>query len=85
MSDHDGRRSFLAHTIRRLSVPLVLLWLALAAVTNIAVPNLEAVAEAHTVGMSSNDAPSLQAMKRMGKLFHEFDSDNSAMVLLEGD
>lgn len=85
MSDPDGRRSFLAHTIRRLSVPLVLLWLALAAITNIAVPNLEAVAEAHTVGMSSNDAPSLQAMKRMGKLFHEFDSDNSAMVLLEGD
>ncbi|EUA90340.1 MMPL family protein [Mycobacterium ulcerans str. Harvey] len=31
------------------------------------------------------DASSLQATKRIGKVFGEFDSDSSAMVALEGD
>ncbi|EPQ79307.1 Putative membrane protein [Mycobacterium marinum str. Europe] len=35
--------------------------------------------------MNSPDAPSLQATKRIGKVFGEFDSDSSAMVVLEGD
>lgn len=49
MSNHDA----VPHSIRRLGVPIILLWLGVAAVTNIAVPRLEAVAEAHQVGMSS--------------------------------
>jgi hypothetical protein len=40
------RRPVLAHTIRRLSVPILLFWVALAAITNIAVPNLEDVGKA---------------------------------------
>ena len=32
-----------------------------------------------------HDAPSLQAMQRIGKTFQEFDSNSSAMVVLEGD
>jgi RND superfamily putative drug exporter len=68
-----------------LAVPLILLWLALAAITNIAVPKLEAVAKAHQVGMSSPSAPSLQAMKHIGKVFQQFDSDSAAMIVLEGD
>jgi RND superfamily putative drug exporter len=71
--------------IRRLSVPIVLFWLVLAAITNVAVPQLEAVGAAHNVAMSPQDAPSLQAMKHMGKAFHEFDSDSAAMIVLEGD
>jgi RND superfamily putative drug exporter len=71
--------------IRRLSVPIALFWLALAAITNAAVPQLEAVAKEQNVSLSPQDAPSLQAMKRMGKVFHEFDSDSVAMVVLEGD
>ncbi len=35
--------------------------------------------------MSSPDSPSLQAFKRIGKVFQEFDSDSAAMVVLEGD
>ncbi|BCQ10891.1 membrane protein [Mycobacterium heckeshornense] len=81
MSNHDA----VPHSIRRLGVPIILLWLGVAAVTNIAVPRLEAVAEAHQVGMSSPDAPAFQAMKRIGKVFKQFDSDSAAMIVLEGD
>jgi putative drug exporter of the RND superfamily len=85
MSDDHARRPSLAHTIRRLSVPILLFWIGLAALTNMAVPQLEDVGKAHNVALNSPDAPSLQAMQRMGKVFHEFDSDSAAMILLEGD
>ncbi|HYB83550.1 MAG TPA: MMPL family transporter, partial [Mycobacterium sp.] len=75
----------IASTIRGLSVPIVLVWLLIAVITNVFVPQLEEVGKAHNVGLSSPDAPSLQAMKRMGKVFHEFDSDSAAMIVLEGD
>jgi putative drug exporter of the RND superfamily len=85
MSNHQIRQSYLADTIRRLSVPIILLWLAAAAITNVVVPQLEVVGKAHNVAMSSPDAPSMQAMKRIGLVFGEFDSDSAAMIVLEGD
>uniref|UniRef100_UPI0025ECDF58 MMPL family transporter n=1 Tax=Mycolicibacterium sp. TaxID=2320850 RepID=UPI0025ECDF58 len=75
----------IARLIRRLCVPIFLFWLALAALTNSSVPPLEKVAEAHNVGLSAQDAPSMIAMKHIGKTFQEFDSDSSAMIVLEGD
>ncbi|HUH70832.1 MAG TPA: MMPL family transporter [Mycobacterium sp.] len=84
MSNHV-RRPFLPHTIRRLSVPILLFWLATVAITNSAAPQLEEVGRTHNVAASSADAPSLQAMKHIGKVFHEFDSDSLAMIVLEGD
>lgn len=84
MSNKHGHRISLSGTIRRLSVPILLFWVALAAITNIAVPRLEIVAEAHNVPLSSADAPSLQAMKRIGKVFREYNSDSAAMIVLEG-
>lgn len=74
----------IARTIRRLSVPILLFWLGLAAATNIAVPQLEAVGEAHAVSMSPDDAPAIQAVKRVGQVFKESDSDSAVMVVLEG-
>ncbi len=74
-----------ARWIRWLCVPIVLFWLAVAALTNVFVPQLEVVGEAHNVGLASPDAPSLQAFERIGEVFHEFDSDSAAMVVLEGD
>ncbi|KIU15625.1 RND family transporter [Mycolicibacterium llatzerense] len=71
--------------IRRYSVLIASFWLALAVVTNVFVPQLETVAESHNVSLSPTDAPSLQAAKQIGKVFHEFDSDSSAMIVLEGD
>ena len=85
MSEDHARRPFVAHTIRRLAVPILLFWLALAAIPNIFVPQLEEVGKEHNVGLSSPDAPSYQAFKHIGKVFHEFDTDSSAMIVLEGD
>ena len=85
MSQDQPSRPRIPHTIRRLSVPIVLFWLALAAITNIAVPQLEVVGKTHNVALNSPDAPSLKAIKRIGQAFHEFDTDSSAMVVLEGD
>ncbi|MGY4866956.1 MMPL/RND family transporter [Mycolicibacterium elephantis] len=85
MTEVRGERSRIAHTIRRLAVPIVLGWIALTILTNVAVPSLEEVGEANTVSMNAHDAPSFIAMKRVGSDFGEFDSDSNAMVVLEGD
>ncbi|HJR90100.1 MAG TPA: MMPL family transporter, partial [Aeromicrobium sp.] len=89
MSSHLAERpptaDRVATWIRRLCVPIVLFWVAVAALTNVLVPQLEAVGEEHNVALSSPDSPSLQAFQRIGKVFGEFDSDSAAMVVLEGD
>ncbi|ORA16744.1 MMPL/RND family transporter [Mycobacterium asiaticum] len=76
---------FLPRMIHRLALPIVLIWLAIVFVTNTVSPQLEVVAKTHSVSMSPTDAPSVQSMTRVGSTFREFDSDNSAMILLEGD
>jgi RND superfamily putative drug exporter len=89
MSNPDIARRSLPHTIARtirwLSVPIVLFWLAVAVFSNVLVPQLEVVGKAHNVGLATRDAPSLKAIKHIGKVFHEFDSDSAAMIVLEGD
>lgn len=89
MSEHRVEDSSFVHRIstalRWWSVPIVLAWLLIAVFTNVFVPQLEEVGESHNVGMSSPDAPSLQAMERIGAVFDEFDSDSSAMIVLESD
>ncbi|MDT5330467.1 MAG: putative drug exporter of the superfamily, partial [Mycobacterium sp.] len=71
--------------IRLFSVPILLGWLALTVIVNVVAPQLEVVGEAHAVSLAPEDAPSLQAMERIGKTFQEFDSNSSAMIVLEGD
>jgi putative drug exporter of the RND superfamily len=79
------RRLGLARWIRRLAVPIILGWIALIVVLNLTVPQLEVVGQMRSVSMSPKEAPSVAAMMRIGKVFQEFDSDNSAMIVLEGD
>jgi len=78
-------RPSLAHWIRRLSVPIILGWLALTVILNVAVPQVEVVGQERSVSMSSPDAPSTIAINEIGKVFKEFDSNTSVMVVLEGD
>ena len=78
-------RPSIPHTIRRLSVPILLFWIAVAAITNIAVPQLEEVGKVHNVALNSPAAPALKAIKQIGQTFHEFDTDSTAMIVLEGD
>ena len=84
MSTERPQTPFLARTIRKLSVLIILAWVALALIVTLAVPSLEQVGQAHAVQLSPKDAPSVQAMIRMGKDFKESDSDSFAMIVLEG-
>lgn len=83
--DDPVRHSRVARTIRRLAIPIAIFWVAVAALTNVLLPTLEIVGARHTVAQSSPDSPSLKAMKHIGKVFGEFDSDSNAMIVLEGD
>ncbi|GAS97116.1 membrane protein [Mycolicibacterium canariasense] len=54
---------------RVLSVPLVVGWVLINVATNVLVPPLEEVGEAHTVGLRSQTAPAMISMKRIGADF----------------
>jgi RND superfamily putative drug exporter len=76
---------FLSRMIHRSAVPIVIFWLGLTVIVNTALPQLEAVGRAHTVSLTPAYAPSMQAMKRIGQVFHEFDTDSALMIVIEGD
>ncbi len=78
-------RPFIPRMIRAFAVPIILVWIAVIAVLNVTVPQLETVGQMRAVSMSPDSAPSMIAMKRVGQVFEEFDSDSSAMIILEGD
>ena len=82
---HIGAHPMIPRFIRLFSVPILLGWLALTVLVNVAVPQIEKVGEAHSVSLAPTDAPSMQAMQRVGRDFKEFDSNSSVMVVLEGD
>ncbi|OCB26153.1 hypothetical protein A5674_19970 [Mycobacterium malmoense] len=84
MSTGDSRAPFFARSIRRLSVLIVLAWVALTLLVTFGVPWLETVGREHSVPLAPQDAPAVQAMQRMGKDFKESDSDSIAMIVLEG-
>ena len=75
---------FVARTIRRFSLLIILAWLAITVIVTIGVPSLEQVEEKHSVSLSPKDAPSFKAIKRMGEDFNESNSDSVAMIVLEG-
>lgn len=70
---------------RRFAVPIVLAWLLVTVVLNVAVPQIETVARNHAVTMSPQDAPAMIAARNIGATFQESDSDSIAMIVLEGD
>lgn len=91
MSEHGHRveapveGSRMARLIRRLALPILLVWLGVAALTNIAAPQLEVVGAERSVSMNASDAPSIMAMHHIGQVFDEFKSDSAAMIVLESD
>jgi putative drug exporter of the RND superfamily len=79
------RRTGPAKWIRRLAIPIILGWITLIGVLSVTVPQLDVVGRMRSVSMSPKEAPSVMAMTRVGQDFKEFDSDSSAMIVLEGD
>ena len=84
MNTERPQLPFIARTIRRFAVPIILAWVALTLIVSFGVPWLETVGREHSVPLAPQDAPAAQAMQRMGKDFKESDSDSFAMIVLEG-
>ncbi len=80
-----GDRMFLARAVHRLAVPVILGWLALTVLVSTAIPALEQVTRERAVTLSATEAPSVQAMTRIGEVFGESNSDSVAVIVLEGD
>ncbi len=78
---HFGR---VARVFRKLAVPFILGWIAVAVFLNVAVPQLEAVGELRSVSMSPKEAPAVIATEHIGKVFQEYESNSSVMIVLEG-
>ena len=78
---HKGIPRFL----RTLAVPIILAWIVIIALLNTVVPQLEEVGKLRAVSMSPNDAPSMIATKRVGKVFQEYNTSSSVMIVLEGE
>ncbi|MGU3498065.1 MMPL/RND family transporter [Mycobacterium sp. C31M] len=78
---HFGK---IARAIRTLSVPFILLWVAVAVLLNVLVPQLEAVGEMRSVSMSPDEAPAVIATEYVGQKFQEYESNSAVMIVLEG-
>lgn len=85
LNDSDTERPLIARKIHAFAVPIILGWLAICVALTVFVPSLEKVEQQRAVSLSPQDAPSFQAVKRIGQVFHEGNSDSSAMMVLEGD
>src|SRR5271155_4546670 len=82
--DTQPHRPFIPHFIRIFAIPIILAWVAVTVIVNVAVPTLEKVGEAHSAPMAPLDAPSMKAMMLMGHNFKEFNSNSTVMIVLEG-
>lgn len=78
-------RPRIARSIRVLAVPIILFWLLLTLGTTLFTPSLGEVAGKHSVPMTPVQAPAFKDMMTIGHKFKEFDTDSTAMVVLEGD
>lgn len=68
-----------------LGCTVIVAWIDVVAALNIVVPQLGDVGKTRAVSMSPNDAPSMIVTKRVGKVFHEFNTSSSVMIVVEGD
>src|SRR3984957_10309362 len=82
-TDTKPHRPFIPHFIRIFAIPIILGWVALTVLVNVAVPSLEIVGANHSAPMAPLEAPSNQAMMRRGHNFHEFSSNSTVMVVVE--
>ncbi len=84
MTGQRLKRPVVPRAIAILAVPIILFWIAVTVMVNVIAPPLEVVGEQHAAPLAPEDAPSMIAMKRMGANFGEFNSNSTAMVVVEG-
>ncbi|WP_442928749.1 MMPL family transporter, partial [Mycobacterium sp. Root265] len=78
-------RGGIAKAVRTLALPIIIGWVVLIGFLNVSVPQLEEVGQMRSVSMSPDNAPSVIATKRVGKVFEEYNSDSSIMIVLEDE
>ncbi|WP_207544232.1 RND family transporter [Mycobacterium alsense] len=71
--------------VRVLAIPIIFFWALLAVSTNTFIPQVERVAEELAGSMVPHYAPSQRALLRIGEKFHESDSTNLTMLVLEAN
>ena len=77
-------RPAIPRLIRTFAIPIILGWIAIIAVLNTVVPQLDIVGQMRSVSMSPDDAQSVIATKHVGEVFGEYKSNSSVMIVLEG-
>lgn len=85
MSEHRARRAFLPRMVRVLAIPIIVFWAVLAVSTNTFMPQVERVAEELAGPMVPHYAPSQRALLSIGEKFHESNSTNLTMLVLEAN
>src|ERR1700757_2776235 len=85
MSEHRVKRPFAPRAVRVLAIPIIVFWAIVAVLTNALVPKVERVAEELAGPMVPHYAPSQRALLAIGEKFHESDSTNLTMLVLEAD
>jgi putative drug exporter of the RND superfamily len=80
---HRTRPAF-ARLIRLFSIPIIVFWVFVAVALALVSPSLDVVGDEHSVSLSPHDSPAFQSMMNIGAKFQQFDSDSTAMVVLEG-
>nr|WP_116372999.1 RND family transporter [Mycobacterium sp. MFM001] len=85
MSEHRARRPFFPRMVRVLAIPIIAFWALLAVSTNTFMPQVERVAEELAGPMVPHYAPSQRALLAIGEKFHESNSTNLTMLVLEAN
>ncbi|MDV3125966.1 RND family transporter [Mycobacterium sp. 21AC1] len=84
-ADTKPHRPFISRMVRIFSLPIIVFWVLIVVALGIVTPSLDEVAATRSVPLSPTSAPSYQSMLNIGKVFQQYDSDSTAMVVLEGD
>jgi RND superfamily putative drug exporter len=78
------RRPIVPRLIHVLSIPIIVFWVLVAVGLGLLAPSLDAVADKHSVSLAPQNSPAFHGMMNIGHVFKQFDSDSTAMVVLEG-
>lgn len=79
-----SQRPWFGRLLYGLSLPIVLVWLVLVGVLNVAVPQLETVIDQHAKSFLPDEASAVRALVKMGEHFGGGGSNNFVYLLVEG-
>ncbi len=83
-SHAQPHRPLVPRLVRIFALPIIAFWVLVAVGFAVVSPSLPEVADAHSANLAPTGSPAYIGMLRIGKVFQQFDSDSSAMVVIEG-